>query len=84
MRRDLKNTVRGGIDDQLAGLQMRPAIIQDDLRAGIGAVAEHTAPSGLCESVEHLCREAIRIRRQRMIGNQARDLPVPGCRILAL
>ena len=83
MRRDLKHAVRRGIDDQLARFQMLAAIIQDDLRAGIGPVAQHAAPRRFGKSVEHLRGEPLRIGWQRLIGNQSADLPVPDGGILA-
>lgn len=39
----LKDAVRGGIDDEVAGLHMLPAVVENDLRARIGLVAEHAA-----------------------------------------
>ena len=50
MRCDLEDGVRRRVDDQSPGLHMLPAVVLDDLRAGIGQVAQHAPARLLAES----------------------------------
>ena len=49
-----------------------------------GLVAEHAAPGPVHERVDHVVREAVRVRRHRLRRDDAHQLPVAGGRVLAL
>ena len=84
VRRDLEDGVGRRVDDPLAGLLVLLAELLDDLGARRGLVAEHAAPGAVHERVDDVVREPVRIRRERLRGDDAHQLPVAGGRVLAL
>jgi hypothetical protein len=60
------------------------AQLLDDLRSRRGLVPEDPAAGLVHERVDHLEGEAVRVRGQRLRGDDAHQLPVPGRRVLAL
>ena len=83
VRRDLEDAVRRGIDDQLAGLDVRLAQLVEDRRAGGGLVAQRAAADGLFKLLDEILREAVRERRERLRKLNARDFPMAGRGVLA-
>ena len=81
MRRNLKYAVCRGVDDQFSSAQVFLAIVGDNLRAGIGFIAQHTPAHRLLESVDYFRRKSIGIDRQRLCGVDARNLPMADGRI---
>ena len=65
VRRDLEDRVGGRVDDPLAGALVLLAELLDDLRARRRLVAEHAAAGAVHERVDHVVREAVRVRRHR-------------------
>ena len=72
----LKDAVRGGIDDEVPGLHMLPAVVENDLRARIGLVAEHAASCKARKLVDSILREAVRESRHRLFGHNSGYLPM--------
>ena len=72
----LKDAVRRGIDDEVAGLHMLPAVVENDLRARIGFVAEHSASGKARKLVDSILREAVRKSRHRLFGHNSGYLPM--------
>src|ERR671934_1470924 len=60
------------------------AELLDDLRPRGRLVAENPAPGAVHEGVDHVVREALRVRRERRRRDDAHQLPMPGRRVLAL
>ena len=83
MRGNLENAVRRRVDDQTARFLLLTAIVVDDLRAGIRFVAKDFLAERLFEFRDDLRREAVRIRRHRTLGDDARDFPMARRRVLA-
>ena len=83
VRRDLEHGVCGRINDEVSRAHMLRAVLCDDLGAGPGCVRQDAAARRLAEGLEHLLGEAVGIGRQRIRGNDARDLPVADRGVLA-
>ena len=84
VRRDLQHAVRRRVDDEPARLLLLAPVVVDDLRAGVGLVAEHFLPvARRREPLEDLLRESVRIRRHGLLGDDACDLPVSDRCVLA-
>ena len=60
------------------------AELLNDLRAGGDLVAQNASTRPVHERVDHIVREAVRIRRHRLRCHDAHQLPVAGRRVLAL
>ena len=84
VRRDLEDRVGGRVDDPLPRPLVLLAELLDDLRPGRGLVADHAAARAVHERVDHVVREAVRVGRERLRGDDAHQLPVAGGRVLAL
>src|SRR5581483_2037381 len=84
VRRDLEDGVGRGVHDPLARLLMLLAELEDDVRPRRRLVPDHAAPGLVHERVDDVVREAVRIRRERLSGDDAHQLPVAGGRVLAL
>jgi hypothetical protein len=56
----------------------------DDLGAGRRLVAEHASSGAVHERIDHVVRESVRVRRERLRRHHAHELPVPSRRVLAL
>ena len=83
VRGDLQNAVRRGVNNQLAGPDVFPAVVGDDLRAGIGLVAEDAAPPCGREFLQKLLRKTVREGGHWLLRNDAAHLPVSDDGILA-
>ena len=84
MRRDLEHAVRRGVYNQLPRFHVLFAVVRDHRRARIRAVAQHAAAHSRRKALEERGREAPRERGQRLLADDARDLPVADRRILAV
>ena len=73
---DLKDAVRGSIDDQIPGPLLLPAVFFDHFRPGIGLVAEHAPAGGFGKCIDDLLGKAVGIRGKWFPGDQSGDLPV--------
>jgi hypothetical protein len=82
VRRDLKHTVRGGVDDRLSGPHVLDTETVDDLGARRDDIAEDAAANPGLEFGDHGRREALRKRRERPTLDQAHHLPMAGHRVL--
>ena len=80
---DLEHTVGGGVDDQRTGFQMLLAVVADDVRAGIGLVAQHLVAGLGGKGVQQLPGEAVREGGQRLGAEQPRNFPMPDGGVLA-
>ncbi len=84
VRRDLEDRVGGRVDDPLTRLLVLLPELLDDLRPRRGLVADHAAGCRVHKRVDHVVREAVRVRRKRLRRDDAHVLPVAGRRVLAL
>src|SRR5262249_10852842 len=84
VRGDLEDGVRTRVDDPLAGPLVLLAELLDDLGPARRTVAENAATGAVHERIDHLVGEAERVRRHRLRRDDAHELPVAGCRVLAL
>ena len=84
VRGDLEDRVGGRVDDPLARLLVLLAELLDDLRPRRRLVADHAARGAVHERVDHVVREAVRVRRQRLRRDDPHQLPVAERRVLAL
>ena len=75
--RNLEDAVGRGVDNELAGLELLATVVLNDLRAGIGLVAEHPTARLARELVQHLLGEAVGVRWEALGRDDARHLPVP-------
>ena len=64
MRRNLKDAVSGGIDNKLSCFKMLVAIVTDDLRPRIRAIAQNAVARALCEGLQHLLGKSVGIGGQ--------------------
>ena len=78
----LEDRVLRRVDDQVARLEVPRPVLLDRAQALRRRVAQHTAPRGLREPVDHLGREPVRVRGPSR-GRGPHQLPVPGGRVLA-
>ncbi len=76
VRGDLEDAVRGGIDDEVAGLHVLLAEFLDDLGAGGDAVAKNAAARGFTEGLQNFFGEAVRISRHGIRADDAADFPM--------
>ena len=83
MRGDLKNGIRRGVNNQIAGFHVLFAVLIDNLCTGPRCIGQHAAPRCLAEGLQNLLREAIGIGGQRIRRDDARDLPVTDRSILS-
>jgi hypothetical protein len=83
VRGELEHRVRGGVEDDLAGLQVMRAPLLDDLGAARRRIAAEAQAGDALEGRHDVGWEAVRVRRQRGGGHDAHELPVPGRRLLA-
>ena len=84
VRGDLEDRVRGRVDDPLPRpLVLLPQLL-DDVRAGRGLVSQHAAGGLVHERVDHVVREAVRIGRKCLRGDDPHVLPVARRRVLPL
>ncbi len=81
---DLKDAVTGRVDDPLPRLLVLLAELVDDLGARRGLVADHSPPRPVRERVDDVEREAVRVRRKGLRGDDAHELPVARRRVLPL
>ena len=60
---NLKDAVRRGVDNQIAGLQMLFPVVVDDLCAGVRTVAQNSSAGALCQLLDDSLRKAVGIGR---------------------
>lgn len=84
VRGDLEDTVGGGVDDELAGLNVLVSEALDDLGAACDAVAEGAAADPLLKLVHELFGEAVGEGLEGMLLHKTRHLPVTAGRILGV
>ena len=84
VRSDLEHRIRRRVHDPLARLLVLLPQLLDDLRPRRGPVAQHAAAGPVHEGIDHLEREAVRVRGQRLGGDDAHHLPVSERRVLSL
>ena len=84
VRCDLEDGVGRRVDDPLARPLVLLSELLDDLRPRRRLVADHAAARAVHERVDHVVREAVRIRREGRRGDDAHELPVPRRRVLPL
>src|SRR5580698_4833320 len=83
MRRDLKDTVAGCVDDGLACSNVLFAKLLDVLGARGGLVTDRAAADLLFECINDFARKAVRINREGLVEPDARHLPVASGRVFA-
>jgi len=76
--------VGGRVLDTIHRALMFLAELQNDLSDGGDLVAQNASTRPVHERVDHIVREAVRIRRHRLRCHDAHQLPVAGRRVLAL
>ena len=82
--RDLQHAVRRRVDDEPARLLLLAPVVVNDLRAGVGLVAEDFLPvARRREPLEDFRRESVRICWHGLLGDDACDFPVSDRRVLA-
>ena len=67
----LEHAVRRSIHDKIAGAKMFLTVISDHLGSAVWLVAEHSPAGRSLELLNHLVRETIRKRRERLFRNDA-------------
>jgi hypothetical protein len=80
VRGNLKNTVRGGVDNRFARLHMLDAETVDDLCSRRHHVAKGFAPDPPLELRDDVGWETMRKRRERLVEHDAHHFPVAGDR----
>src|ERR1700733_10797711 len=83
MRRDLKDTVAGCVNDRLACSNVLFAKLLDDFGAGGGLVTDRAAANLLFERFDDFALKAVRINREGLIEPDARHFPVTRRRVFA-
>ena len=85
MARDLKDRIRGGIDDHASVPDLLlPELIQN-LGPGGRLVSDHLPPAALLKLLHELLRKAgLRKGNEGLIGPNTHHLPVSGHRILSV
>ena len=83
VRRELQHAVRRSVDDELPRLDMLASVVVDDLRARIRLVADELPADARLKRGDDRGREARRVRRHRVLADDARQLPMPRRRVLA-
>ena len=83
MGSDLEHAVGRGVDDQLAGGDVLLAVVLDDLGAGIGQITQRAPPGSSFKLCHDLPGEALGISGHSLLGDHARQLPVPHGGILS-
>ena len=81
---DLEHAVGGGVDDQLPGFHMLPAVVRQQLGAGVGLVAEVPPAGAAAELLQKLLGKALRVGGKGLGGNDPGDLPVADGGVLPL
>ena len=84
VRGDLEDRVGRGVHDPLSRLLVLLAVLLDHLGSRRRLVAEHPAPRPVHKRIDHLVREAVRIRREGHCGDDPHQLPMSRSRVLAL
>ena len=80
---DLKNAVRRRVHDERTRFYALFAVVLDDFRARIGLVAKHFSARASFKLFDDVLRETVRVGRQRLWRDYARNLPVSYCSVLA-
>ena len=81
---DLEHRVARRVEDEGAGFEVLGPELVDDDGAGGGVVADELVPGFGLESLDQFGREpGVGERGMRILGDEAGDLPVTGCRVLA-
>ena len=83
VRRELQHAVRRGVDDERTRLDVLAPVVMNDLRARIRLVAYQLPADARLKRGDDLGREALGIRRHRVLADDARQLPMPRRRVLA-
>src|SRR5207244_12657013 len=68
----------------LAGALGLLAELLDDVRPRRRPVAQYSATGSMHERIDHVVRKAVRVEGEWLRGDDAHQLPVARCRVLAL
>jgi hypothetical protein len=82
VRGELEHGIAARVEDGPAGPEVLRAEFLDDVRAAGRAVPQDLAADGALERFDDLRREAVRIRRERLVGHDPGELPVAGRGVL--
>src|SRR4051794_14118512 len=74
--RDLKDAIRGGVDNPATASAVLLSIPVQDRSARARQVAQHTPPGGPLKFLNQLRRESLRIGRKWALEDDSADLPV--------
>ena len=83
VRRELQHAVRRRVDDECSRLDVLAPVVMNDLRARIRLVADELPADARLKRGDDLGRESRRVRRHRVLADDARQLPMPRRRVLA-
>ena len=83
MRRELKDGVLGGVQDERARAQMLGAELLDRGDPVAGAIADDLTAHRVLKTGDDVRRKPVRVGRQRLIEHHAHQLPVPRRGVLA-
>ena len=83
VRSNLEDGVCRRVDNQRTRFHLLAAIVPDDIRAGIGKIAQNFAAGQARKLVDNLLGKAVRVGRQRIFRDDTRDLPVADRGVLA-
>ena len=81
--RNLKYAVGGGVDDQLACLDVLFSVVADNVGARVGQIAKCAATYLCLKGIEKLARESVREGGHRRLGYNSCHLPMSCGRVFA-